>query len=44
MGRFWQLTASGEAFITLLGQEGQFQEQSRVTLCLDRRYAFDFHI
>jgi len=43
-GRFWQLSASGEAFITLLGQQGQFQELSRVTLGLDRSYNHDLHI
>jgi hypothetical protein len=30
--------------VTLWGQEGQFQEQSRVTLGLDRSYALDLHI
>ncbi len=42
-GRFWQATASGEAFLTLLGEQGQFQEQSRVTLGLDRSFAYDLH-
>ena len=43
-GRFWQVTASGEAFLTILGEQGQFQEQSRITVGLDRSYAFDLHI
>jgi len=43
-GRFWQLSASGEGFLTLLGEEGQFRELSRVTVGLDRSYTFDLHI
>lgn len=35
-GRFWQATASAEAFYTFIGQQGQFQEQARATLGLDR--------
>ena len=42
-GRWWQATATAEAFATILGTQGQFQEQSRVTLGLDRSYARDFH-
>jgi hypothetical protein len=42
-GRFWQATASGEAFYTLLGEQGQFQEQARATLGLDRSFAYDLH-
>lgn len=41
--RFWQVTASGEAFYTLLGEQGQFQEQARATLGLDRSFAYDQH-
>ncbi|VAX18297.1 hypothetical protein MNBD_IGNAVI01-379 [hydrothermal vent metagenome] len=42
-GRYWQISATGEAFITLLGQQGQFQEQARVTLGLDRSFRYDLH-
>jgi len=43
-GRFWQLSVSGEGFLTILGEEGQFRELSRVTVGLDRSYAFDLNI
>ena len=43
-GRFWQATANMEAFLTLTGQQGQFQEQARATLGLDRSYANDLRI
>ena len=42
-GRFWQATGSGEAFLTVIGEQGQFQEQARVTLGLDRSLAYDLH-
>ncbi len=42
-GRFWQATASGETFLTVTGEQGQFQEQARATLGLDRSYAYDIH-
>jgi hypothetical protein len=42
--RYWQAFISGEAFFTLLGSQGQFQEQFRLTVGLDRSYAFDLHM
>ena len=42
-GRYWQLSASGEGFLTLSGEQGQFQESSRATLGLDRSFNRDHH-
>lgn len=42
--RFWQATLSGEAFFPLAGSEGQFREQFRLTIGLERSYAYDLHI
>ena len=42
-GRFWQATANTELFFTLFGQQGQFQEQARATLGLDRSFDHEFH-
>jgi len=42
--RFWQATASVEVFLTVAGEQGQFQEQARATLGLERSYARDLHI
>lgn len=42
--RFWQASLSGEAFYTILGSQGQFQESFRLTLGLDRSYAYDLHM
>jgi hypothetical protein len=42
-GRYWQVSAMGEAFYTILGEQGQFQEQARVTLGLDRSFRDDLH-
>lgn len=42
-GKFWQASLATEAFGTLAGQQGQFQEQVRVTAGLDRSYAYDLH-
>jgi hypothetical protein len=41
--RFWQVTAAGEAFFTITGTEGQFQERSRLTLGVDRSLDLDIH-
>jgi hypothetical protein len=43
-GRFWQATASAEAFYTFAGEQGQFQEQARATLGLDRSFERDLHL
>ena len=43
-GRFWQATASGEAFYTFIGEQGQFQEQARATIGLDRSFERDVHL
>jgi hypothetical protein len=37
-GQFWSLTANGEVFFTLAGQEGQQQEQVRVGLGAERTF------
>jgi hypothetical protein len=36
--QFWALTASGELFYTLAGNEGQFQEQTRAGLGVERTF------
>ena len=41
--RYWQASAMGEAFYTFVGEQGQFQEQVRVTLGLDRSFRYDLH-
>ena len=41
--RFWQVSAGGEAFFTITGTEGQFQERSRLTLGVDRSLDLDIH-
>jgi hypothetical protein len=41
--RFWQASAAAEAFVTFTGKQGQMQEQSRVTLGIDRSLARDRH-
>jgi hypothetical protein len=41
--RYWQATLGAEAFATLTGQQGQFQEQTRVTIGLDRSMRRDLH-
>ena len=42
--RFWQATFSIEPFFTLVGNQGQFQEQVRVTAGLNRSFAYDSRI
>ena len=42
--RYWQATLSGEAFFPLSGTEGQFREQFRLTLGLERSFAYDLHM
>ncbi len=42
--RFWQVTAGGEAFLDLSGDQGQFQEQMRITLGIDRSLKRDLHM
>jgi hypothetical protein len=34
--RFWRIRAGGEGFITLGGEEGQFREQARASISIDR--------
>ena len=41
--RFWQISAGGEAFFTIAGTEGQFQERSRLTFGVDRSLDRDIH-
>lgn len=41
--RYWKVSAMGEIFYTFIGEQGQFQEQSRLTLGLDRSYRFNLH-
>ncbi len=41
--RYWQVSVMGEAFYTFAGQQGQFQEQARVTLGLDRSLRYELH-
>ena len=41
--RYWQLFLAGEAFFPLTGIEGQFREQFRLTIGLDRSFAYDLH-
>lgn len=40
--RFWQADISGEAFFPISGAEGQFRENFRLTLGLNRSFAYDF--
>ena len=42
-GRYWQVSSTGEVFYTLSGKQGQFQEQARVTLGIDRSFRYDLH-
>ncbi len=37
-GRYWRLLGSVEGFLTLAGEQGQFREQFRVSLGLERSY------
>lgn len=41
--RFWKATAGAELFATFAGEQGQFQEQSRVTLGVDRSLSHELH-
>ena len=41
--RFWQITGSAEAFFTIAGNQGQFQELTRLTFGLDRSLDRDNH-
>lgn len=41
--RYWEVSTMGEVFYTFIGEQGQFQEQARVTLGLDRSYRFNLH-
>jgi hypothetical protein len=41
--RFWQITAGAEAFVTIAGTQGQFQEQSRLMFGMDRSLKRDLH-
>lgn len=43
-GRFWEVTANAEAFYTFIGEQGQFQEQARATLGLDRSFDRNVHL
>ena len=43
-GRFWELTANAEAFYTFTGEQGQFQEQGRATIGLDRSFDREVHL
>ena len=42
--RYWKVTAGAEGFYTFLGEQGQFQEQSRATLGIDRSLARNNHL
>ena len=37
--RYWTATASGEGFVTLAGEQGQQQEQVRVTAGIERNFS-----
>jgi hypothetical protein len=37
--RYWTATASGEGFVTLAGEQGQLQEQFRVTAGIERNFS-----
>lgn len=43
MDRYWQAIASTEVFYTFLGEQGQFREQTKVTVGIDRSLAYDVH-
>ena len=43
-GRFWETTASVEAFYTFAGEQGQFQERARATIGLDRSFDREVHL
>ena len=36
--RYWRLLANAEAFLTLAGSQGQFQEQVRATVGVERSF------
>jgi hypothetical protein len=43
-GRFWEVNAHMEAFYTFIGKQGQFQEQARATIGLDRSFDREVHL
>jgi len=43
LDRFWLAFASAEVFVTITGEQGQMQEQTRLTLGLDRSLRRDIH-
>ena len=42
--RFWQATLGAETFFKMAGEAGQFEEQTRITLGLDRSLRRDLHM
>jgi hypothetical protein len=44
--RYWKIRAGGESFVTLTGDEGQFQERVRASVSLERslRRGFAFRL
>ncbi len=42
--RYWKVTAGAEGFYTFIGEQGQFQEKSRLTAGVDRSLARNNHL